>query len=453
MLELIVAIDENMGIGKDGGIPWKCPGDLANFKRVTKDSVLVMGSKTCETLPRLQDNGRILCCLSRRVVNTTGWKNEVIVIHDVDQIPFDEDRVIIAGGAEIYKLFSDRNLRIHLSVIKGVYDCDRYLDPSVLSGYVATEVTRHDDFDYYVLEREGMCGESQYIDLLKDVMKNGNVRCGRNGGVRSVFGRSITFDLRDGVPLLTTKKMFLRGIIEELLFFLRGDTDSSTLSAKKVRIWEGNTSKEFIEERGLPYAEGVMGPMYGYQWRKFGKEYSLFPDGTPDDSPPPQGGRGGVDQLANVVKLIREDPHSRRILLTTYNPAQAEEGVLYPCHSIVNQFYVDDDYLDMSCYNRSQDLVLGTPYNIASSSLLLIIVAALTGKKPGRFILNTGDTHLYESHLEVARLQSKRIPFKRPTIRLTREICEIGDLDTLEVGDFSISGYEFHPALKAEMIV
>ena len=449
MLELIVAVDENMGIGKDGKIPWRCPEDLANFRRVTSDSILVMGRKTCENLPRLsKKDGRIICCLSRGIPDITFWKNDVVVINDIELIPFEEDRVIIAGGSEIYRMFANRELRIHLSVIKGVYNCDRFLPREVLDGYVAVKVTRNESFDYYVLERESSPGESQYLKLLGDVLNTGRDREGRNGGVRSVFGRSMTFDLRDGFPLLTTKKMFLRGIIEELLFFLRGDTDSSKLSEKKVRIWEGNTSKAFIESRGLPYAEGVMGPMYGYQWRSFGRDYLLKENGTPDDSC-----EGGVDQLTNVVKLIMEDPHSRRILLTTYNPSQAEEGVLYPCHSIINQFYVDGDYLDMSCYNRSQDLFLGTPYNIASSSLMLIIIAKLTGLKPGRFILNTGDTHLYESHLEVAREQIKRIPFSRPEISLTRELRDIKDIDKLTVEDFYISKYEFHPTLKAEMIV
>jgi thymidylate synthase/dihydrofolate reductase len=448
MLELIVAVDENMGIGRDGGIPWKCSGDMANFRRVTSDSVLVMGRKTCETLPRLNtSDGRIICCLTRGNPDTTSWNNDVTVIHDIGDIPFETDRVIIAGGADIYSMCVGRKMRIHLSIIKGVYDCDRFLSREILDGYEAVSVTRYEDYDYYVLERAPNPGESQYLKLMGDVLNTGSDREGRNGGVRSVFGGSMTFDLRDGFPLLTTKKMFLRGIVEELLFFLRGDTDSSILSNKKVRIWEGNTSKSFIEGRGLPYAEGVMGPMYGYQWRSFNRDYVLGEGGTPDDSI-----KGGIDQLANVVKLIREDPHSRRILLTTYNPAQADEGVLYPCHSIINQFYVDGDYLDMSCYNRSQDLFLGTPYNIASSSLMLLIISQMTGLKPGRFILNTGDTHIYESHLQVADLQLKRIPFIRPTISINRELKDLEDLKELTFADFYLNGYEFHPSLKADMV-
>ena len=136
----------------------------------------------------------------------------------------------------------------------------------------------------------------------------------------------------------------------------------------------------------------------------------------------------------------------------TYNPAQADEGVLYPCHSIINQFYVDGDYLDMSCYNRSQDLFLGTPYNIASSSLMLLIISQMTGLKPGRFILNTGDTHIYESHLQVADLQLKRVPFTRPTISINRELKDLEDLKELTIADFYLNGYEFHPSLKADMV-
>jgi thymidylate synthase len=354
---------------------------------------------------------------------------------------------MIAGGGEIYKHFIStyEQIRIHLSVIHGKYDCDTYLDR--FDGFVVKSREVREGYDYLVLEK-GDVDELQYIHLLRDVLDNGDVREGRNGEVRSVFSRSMRFDLRRGFPLLTTKKMFLRGIIEELLFFIRGDTDTTSLANIGVNIWNGNTTPSFIEDRGLPYAKGVMGPMYGYQWRSYNRPYKIDEDGRPvlhNDSD------AGIDQIKQVVDLIRTDPTSRRILMTTYNPIQAEEGVLYPCHSIVNQFYVRDDELDMSCYNRSQDLFLGTPYNIASSSILLMIVAKLTNKRPGIFTLMMGDTHLYETHLKQAVTQATRIPFESPRLELVGKIHDIADLANLSFEDFKLSSYSSYPSIKAIM--
>jgi thymidylate synthase len=237
----------------------------------------------------------------------------------------------------------------------------------------------------------------------------------------------------------------LRGILEEFLFFLRGDTDSSILSEKKVRIWEGNTTREFIASAGLPYAKGVMGPMYGYQWRFFNAPYKVDEDGRPLEP------RGGIDQLADVVHLIKTEPHSRRILMTTYNPEQARLGVLHPCHSITTQFYVQDGFLDMFCYNRSQDAFLGVPFNIASSSLLLMIVAKLTGKVPRFLYMTLGDTHIYPVHTEQVGKILTRMPYSLPVLALPA-LESLEDIKGLTVGDFILSDYRFHPSIVAEMV-
>lgn len=280
-------------------------------------------------------------------------------------------------------------------------------------------------------------GEMQYLNLMSDILKNGDNRIGRNGVTMSMFGKHMKFDLRNGFPLLTTKKMFFRGIVEELLFFLRGDTDSKILEEKKINIWKGNTSKEFLEDRGLNYEPGIMGPMYGYQWRRFGATY-----GTVDK---------GIDQLANVINLIKNDPGSRRIIMTDYNPSQAEEGVLYPCHSIIIQFYVQNNFLDMFCYNRSQDVLLGVPFNIASSALLQIIIANITGLTPRFFNLSMGDSHIYDSHISAVREQICRVPYVFPQLEL-HKLNDISDIEKLKYNDFILSGYIYHPSIKAEMI-
>jgi thymidylate synthase len=354
---------------------------------------------------------------------------------------------MIAGGAQIYaEAFNHPWLvtQVHMSIIKGSHVCDSFFRMEWLDDFVIVDKKEHDEFTHYVLFRTKN-GEHQYLKLLQRVMAEGERRTGRNGDTTSVFKSDMTFDLRNGFPLLTTKKMFLRGVLEEFLFFLRGETDSSFLAEKKVRIWEGNTSNEFIGTTGLPYAKGVMGPMYGYQWRFFNAEYKVDEHGRPIH---PQ---GGIDQLSDVVNLIKTAPNSRRILMTTYNPEQAKLGVLYPCHSITTQFYVQDDYLDMFCYNRSQDAFLGVPFNIASSSLLLMVVAKLTGKIPRFLYMTLGDTHIYSGHTEQVGHQLKRIPYSFPVLALP-ELVSLDDIDGLTADDFILSDYRCHPSIAAKMV-
>jgi len=450
MLELIVAINNDFGIGKEGKIPWNCEANLTMFQKITENSTLIMGRKTCASLQRLKD--RKILCMSRNKPERTRWLNEADIINSVDEFEKKRNpgtRYIVAGGSDIYGMFIKLHPVIHLSIIDDNSLCDTFFDESWLYGYVIVKIDKYEGFDYVKLEYEGDKSETQYLSIARGIVENGDSRTGRNGDVRSVFGRNLSFDLRDGFPLLTTKRMFLRGIVEELLFFLRGDTDTTILSKKKVKIWEGNTSAEFIKNRGLPYAEGVMGPMYGYQWRTFNKKYNLNIDGRhvkSDDY-------GSIDQLKVVVDLIINDPTSRRILMTTYNPSQADEGVLYPCHSIITQFYVDGDFLDMFCYNRSQDFFLGTPYNIASSSMLLMIICKLTKKTPRYFNLSTGDTHVYESHSTVVYEQINRCPYKKPTLVIDRDINVLDDINTLVFSDFRLENYVCHDSLKADMVV
>jgi thymidylate synthase len=279
------------------------------------------------------------------------------------------------------------------------------------------------------------------LNLLKRVATSGQLTYGRNGIVKSLFSSHLSFNLQNGFPLLTTKKMFFRGIVEELIFFLKGETDSKLLEAKKINIWKGNTNREFLDTHGkTTYEEGDMGPMYGYQWRNFGKEYKKLDSMV-----------GGVDQLMNVINTIKTDPKSRRILMTDYNPAQADEGVLYPCHSIILQFYVDDQgkFLDMYCFNRSSDLFLGLPFNIASSALLLTIIAYLTNLKPRMLDLSLGDCHIYEEHFKQVEEQLIRIPFQFPLIQVVKPFEKVEEL-TFE--HFEVVAYKSHESIKAVMV-
>jgi len=261
-----------------------------------------------------------------------------------------------------------------------------------------------------------------YLDLLRDVLDNGVDRPDRTGtGTRSVFGRQIRFDLAHGFPLLTTKKLHIKSIIYELLWFLRGDTNVRWLQEHGVKIWD-----EWADENG------DLGPVYGSQWRS-------WPDG-----------RGGtIDQIANVVNSIRNKPDSRRHIVTAWNPAEVDEMALPPCHCLF-QFYVADGKLSCQLYQRSADIFLGVPFNIASYALLTEMMAQVTGLKPGEFVHSFGDVHLYHNHFEQARLQLTREPRPRPRLTINPDKRDIFDF-TFE--DFMITGYDPHPHIKAEVAV
>jgi thymidylate synthase len=288
--------------------------------------------------------------------------------------------------------------------------------------------------------------EKQYLDILKDVLETGERRHTRNGATYSKFFKTISFNLNDGFPLLTTKKMFWKGIVEELLFFIRGDTNTKSLSDKGVRIWESNTSREFLDSIGLKYEDGEMGPMYGYQWRKFNKPYNVSYDSSHDN---------GIDQLKYVINEIKTNPSSRRIIMTDFNPSQVNQGVLYPCHSIVIQFYVENSnstpILSCSMYQRSSDLFLGEPFNIASTSLLLHIVSQLVGLKPGMVHLILGDCHIYDEHINHVKEQLLREPLKLCKLKMT-EFTTLEQVETASLDDFILQDYESYPAIKAKMI-
>jgi thymidylate synthase len=262
----------------------------------------------------------------------------------------------------------------------------------------------------------------QYLDLLHDVLDNGIDRPDRTGtGTRSVFGRQMRFDLRQGFPLLTTKKLHIRSIVYELLWFLRGDTNIGWLQEHKVRIWDAWAD-----------ANGDLGPVYGSQWRSW-----------------PDGEGGGIDQIANVVRSIRETPDSRRHIVSAWNPAEVDEMALPPCHCLF-QFYVAKGKLSCQLYQRSGDLFLGVPFNIASYALLTHMVAQVTGLEPGEFIHTFGDVHLYHNHFEQVREQLGRQPRSAPTLTINPEKQ---DIFGFEFEDIQIVGYDPHPAIRAEVAV
>jgi thymidylate synthase len=265
----------------------------------------------------------------------------------------------------------------------------------------------------------------------------------RNGKTQSLFSKKISFDLSKGFPLLTTKKMAWKTIVKELLFFISGKTDTKILERENVNIWKHNTSLEFLKHRKLPYREGDMGPMYGFNWRHFGTRYI--------------GGAHsyhnfGYDQLSNVIDLIKTDPMSRRIMMTTFDPSTIDESVLAPCHGIVTQFYIDNENnLNATMYQRSADVFLGLPFNIASYALLMHMIAHVCKPyklKPKMLNIEIGDAHLYENHIDQACRQLSRKPYHLPRFLINRDV---EDIDQFKVDDFTVVDYKSYSRIKAPM--
>jgi dihydrofolate reductase/thymidylate synthase len=370
---VILATDLKGGFGFNNHLPWELPVDSNFFRSITNshfilpginksENILIMGRKTWDAMERKPLPGRLSWVITSQ--------HEELTKSNIDpKIKFfgdfhsactgaaaanltDSD-IWIVGGFNIY----DQALKhwacnkVYWTQIKGIFDSDVSINMSDYSiewtnSITRTDINKKDGKSYELIFYQGHAKpqlEQSYLGTMFDIFTNGEKRKTRNGITYSLFNKTLSWDLANGFPLLTTKKMFWKGIVEELLFFIRGDTNSSKLSEVGVKIWELNTTREFLDSNGFKnYSVGEMGPMYGYQWRFFNKPY---PSSNSDDFQ-------GVDQLKKVIEEIKKDPYSRRIMMSDFNPQQAHQGVLYPCHSIVIQFYVQEGRLSCSMYQR-----------------------------------------------------------------------------------------------------
>lgn len=285
--------------------------------------------------------------------------------------------------------------------------------------------------------------EEQYLDLIRKVLKTGSKRVDRTGvGTISIFGAQMRYNLRNNIlPLLTTKRVFFRGVAEELLWFVRGSTNAKDLQQKNVHIWDGNSTREFLDTAGFTdREEGDLGPVYGFQWRHFGAKYKTCYDDYSGQ---------GVDQLTEVIRRIQTNPSDRRIILSAWNPMDIPQMALPPCHCLA-QFFVADGELSCQLYQRSADVGLGVPFNIASYALLTHMIAHVTGLKAGDFVHTTGDTHIYLNHIKALEEQLKRTVMPCPTIHFKRPVKSIDDF---QFNDMDLRNYNPHPAIKMELAV
>lgn len=463
MFNIILACDNNYGIGLDNKLPWNFKKDMEYFKNITSSnipyqkSIVIMGRNTMESLPKKHLPNRINIVISNKL-NDADNKNVIVKNTFESALSYSykisghiSENIWVIGGAQLYQeAFNHRHLnKIYYTFIDKKFECDTFIsfpwniedfNFSKSTQYILedvdkkTNITSHLFFNTIVPYKNV---ESQYLLLVEDILKNGEKRSTRNGNTLSLFSKSLKFNVSHYFPLLTTKRMFWKGIVEELLFFIRGETNSKLLEEKGINIWKGNTSKEFLDRLGLPYNEGEMGPMYGYQWRNFNKPYG-------DDN------AKGVDQLKLLISEIKNNPTSRRLIMTDFNPAQVNEGVLYPCHSLILQFYVNEGMLSVNMYQRSADVFLGLPFNIASTSLLLHIIASLTDLKPKDVTITLGDCHIYEEHIPQCNLQLSRKQYLLPTLSIPK-FSTLEEVENSVFTDYKPIDYNYHPGIKAEM--
>lgn len=460
---VILATDLLGGIGANGKLPWKFRSDINLFKTLTIqnttfpgiNNVLIMGRKTWESLGMKPLFSR-RCYVISTTLNSPD-KDNVKYFTDFNSALSEASKLAssdiwVIGGVRVYETALNHWCcnKVYLTQIHETFNTDTKLDLlkykiEWINTITNTDINELDNKEYNISFKVGVVNkgiETQYLETLHNVTITGERRETRNAITLSKFSKTLSWDLNDGFPLLTTKKMFWKGIVEELLFFIRGDTDSTKLLNKGIKIWEPNTNKGFLDKLKLNYQEGEMGPMYGYQWRFFNKPYPVTEENKHIS---------GIDQLKRVIEEIKNDPHSRRILMTDFNPEQVHLGVLYPCHSIVIQFYVENKKLSCTMYQRSGDLFLGIPFNIASTSLLLHIVAKLTNLNPGMVHLIIGDYHIYESHLPSVYEQITRTPYQLPTLTLP-EFNTLEDVEKLSFSDFIINNYIHYPTIRADMV-
>lgn len=434
---VIAAVDQEYGIGLRDAIPWSCPEDMRWYSYKTKGCALLVGRATWDTLPDKAKTGRSFFVVTS--ADRTDQENVMFCKTPeaaMAKAKHTGKRVGCIGGGALYKWAMTLADTLYLSCIRGNFKCDTFFPQLYDKPYfLRSSESLSPDCVLQTWKRSNI--DRDYLDLLQHVMEHGALQKNRTSVMtRNITGAFLECDLAAGFPLLTTKRVFWRGVVEELLWFLRGSTCSKELEDKGVNIWRNNTTREFLDSRGLSYVEGELGPGYGFQWRFSGCEYPSR--------------EGGTDQIAEAIRLLQEDSCSRRIIVSAWNVADLHKMALPPCHMMF-QFCVQDGRLCCVVTQRSADMFLGVPFNIASYALLTHIMARRCGFPVGTLRLNFGSCHLYNNHVDAALTQLKREARSLPTLTLS------GD-DRMEPWDYTpehikLEGYKPHKRIAATMVV
>ena len=482
-IKIIVAYSKKTrGIGKDNSLPWHLKGDMKHFKKNTincashPENAVIMGRNTWESIPEkfrpLPNRKNIVVSNSGKI---NGEKENCIVVHSLDEgIRYAQNKAcptcFIIGGAQLYSsaIHNPKVVSIMVTEIYKQYECDTFFPDFMKecndNPFVMTNVSqfqREGDtyyrfIEYYRVNQLEIDNrgksiwenkvEKQALDSMRQIVEHGQERIDRTGvGTRSLFGMQWKYDLTDTFPIWTSKRIFFRAIFEELRLYMSGKTDNAILQKEKIHIWDGNTTREFLDKRGLPhYKEGDMGETYGFNMRHFGAEYK----GCEQDYT----GKG-YDQLQNVLDLIKNDPASRRMLITLWNPSTTHKASLPAC-MFQYQFYVNekDKRLNLQVYLRSSDYFLANNWNVCTGALLVHLICNLKDidLTPGELTVVTGDTHIYLSHLEAVAENLKRTPRPFPALHITEPKEKLTDY---VYDDIKLIDYCPLPNIKAEMAI
>ncbi|KAF6143612.1 hypothetical protein GIB67_012411 [Kingdonia uniflora] len=508
--QVVVAATQIMGIGKDGKLPWKLPSDLKLFKKITvttsdptKKNAVIMGRKTWESIPVEYRPlpGRLNVVLTRsgsfdiatvENVLICGSMTSALELLAASPYCLSIEKVFVIGGGQILReaLNAPGCDAIHITEIETDIECDTFMpqiETSIFQPWYSSIPSVENDIKFsfatYVrvrnsavepvtsnnaLRSDNILDSSKfevesfnslpkmifakheeylYMQLVQEIISNGTQKDDRTGtGTLSKFGCQMRFNLRKSFPLLTTKKVFWRGVVEELLWFISGSTNAKVLQQKGIRIWDGNASRDYLDRQLLSIThcvkreEGDLGPVYGFQWRHFGARYSnMHADYTGQ----------GFDQLLDVIDKIRNNPDDRRIILSAWNPSDLKLMALPPCHMFA-QFYVANGELSCQMYQRSADMGLGVPFNIASYALLTCMIAHVCDLVPGEFVHVIGDAHVYANHIRPLQEQLQKLPKPFPLLKINPEKK---DIDSFVAADIKLLGYNSHQKIEMKMAV
>lgn len=443
---------------------------------LTNDQNLINISKQDIKIFNLQNNqkSKLIRDLSLKLFSKVSFDNSVIFMNFKTFEKFYtmyKLNVFVIGGSEIYSLFENHsflkpeyyyltdvhNFKIPNNINeKEIIYMNPFDESYKLIEYSNKKISNNLEYRFLVYKKENelKSQEHNYLKLCSKIINEGNKRIDRTGvGTLSLFGEHLIFDISNTIPLFTTKRMAWKHCIEELLWFLRGDTDVKILQKKGIKIWNGNTSRKFLDEHGLShYDEGILGPGYSWQWRFFNAKYSQnFADTSKIDIKK----IGGVDQIKNAIENLKSNPFSRRIIVSAWNPCQLSEMSLPPCH-FAFQFYVDEingeKYLNCHLFQRSQDEFLGCPFNVFSYSVLTYIIALKCDMRPGKLVCSITDAHIYTNHINAVNEQLLRNPRPFPTLLLNKDI-KYKDFNDITIDDFELIGYFPYTTIKAPMAV
>lgn len=453
--KVFVACDIENGFSKKGTIPWNLAADRKFLKEKTVgngNNVIIMGKDTFLAMPHkplpLRKNVIISGTMNaHQYQDVLVYPSLLTALTELGKLEKTIDNVFIWGGQQLYTesltTFGYLCDKVYLTRVKGKYSCDRHFPYHILE--TKPSKIKVDTSEYTILSYKPQIRhqEEKYLTLTRKILHEGEKLMDRtNVGTLSKFGKRLKFDISNTIPILTTKKTLHEKVIKELLWMISGSTSSKVLEEQNVMIWKANSTREFLDGRGLPeYEEGDLGPIYGFQWRYWNAEYL----GTNEKYT-----GQGIDQLLNVINLIKTQPQSRRLLVSAWNVEQLDKMALPPCH-VMFQFHVSQTgHLDCQVYQRSADVFLGLPFNIVFYSVLTYIIGHLTHFKPRKLIMCLGDAHVYSTHIESAQKMLQRTPLPWATLSINKEHTKLEDFT---FDSFEVHNYISWPYISAPMSV